>query len=273
MITTITQLLKQSNTLLGESRSGEILLAHVLKKNLAYLYTHPEKILTDDEIKLFQNLIERRKQGEPIAYILGEQEFYSLNFKVTKDTLIPRPETELLVDEALKIISDKPCKVLELGIGSGSVAITLAKLKPNIHMLATDISQAALNIAIENARHHQVNNIDFILSDWFKNIKAQKFDLIISNPPYIADDDPHLAQLQFEPLRALTSGEKGLDDLALIINHASDYLVDEGYLLLEHGYDQKEAVQTLCRNAKFEHIQTLLDMAGQPRITLGQKTC
>jgi release factor glutamine methyltransferase len=270
---TIAQALKISKTLLEESRSGEILLAQVLKQSRAYLYAYPEKILTDDEIKLFQSLVARRKQGEPIAYILGEQEFYSLNFKVTKDTLIPRPETELLVDEALKLIGDKPCKVLELGIGSGSVAVTLAKLKPNIHMLATDISQEALNVAIDNARHHQVNNIDFILSDWFKNIKPRKFDIIISNPPYIAEQDPHLAQLQFEPKRALTSGENGLDALSHIIHHAGEYLVNKGYLLLEHGYDQKEAVQTLCQNAQFDHIKTLLDIAGQPRVTIGQKSC
>ncbi|MFA6037328.1 MAG: peptide chain release factor N(5)-glutamine methyltransferase [Legionellales bacterium] len=270
MLNTITQLLKQTNMLLGESRSGEILLAHVLKKNVAYLYTHPEKFLTDDERKLFQSLIQRRKQGEPIAYILGEQEFYSLNFKVTQDTLIPRPETELLVDEALKLIGNKPCKVLELGIGSGSVAITLAKLKPNIHMLATDISQEALDVAINNAHAHQVNNIEFLLSDWFKNIPAQKFDLIISNPPYIAEHDPHLAALKFEPRRALTSGETGLDALSDIIHHAGDYLVNKGYILLEHGYDQKDAVQALCRDAQFDDIKTLLDIAGQPRVTFAK---
>lgn len=269
----IKSLLIQTQDFLSESRSGEILLAHVLKKNVAYLYTHPEKTLTDDEIKLFQNLIQRRKQGEPIAYILGEQEFYSLNFKVTPDTLIPRSETELLVDEALKIMGDKPYKVLELGIGSGSVAITLAKLKPNIHMLATDISQEALDVAIDNAHHHRVNNIEFILSDWFKNIPAQKFDLIISNPPYIAEHDPHLAALQFEPKRALTSGETGLDALCDIIHHARDYLVNKGYILLEHGYDQQEAVQALCRDAQFDQIKTLLDIAGQPRVTIGQKLC
>ncbi len=265
--------LKYSSAILNEQRSGEILLAHILKKPRAYLYTYPEKNLTPEEVNSFETLIARRKQGEPIAYILGEQEFYSLNFKVTRDTLIPRPETEMLVDEALKLIPEAPCQVLELGTGSGTVAVTLAKLKLNTYVIATDISNAALEVAKENARNHQIKNIEFMISDWFSNIKSKTFDMIISNPPYIAQDDPHLENLSYEPMNALTSGVEGLDDLSHIISHAADYLKPNGWLLLEHGFDQKESIQTLFKNAKFKDIQTLSDLAGQPRITMGQKAC
>jgi release factor glutamine methyltransferase len=272
-MTTIVDILKQAQILLNEPRSGEILLAHILKKSRAYLYTYPEKILTPEEIKLFETLIARRQQGEPIAYLVGEQEFYSLNFKVTRDTLIPRPETEMLVEEALKHIQDASCQILELGTGSGAIAVTLAQLKPNVHVIATDISNAALEIAKENALIHQVNNIEFILSDWFSNLKLKTFDMIISNPPYIAEYDHHLENLSYEPINALTSGAQGLDALNHIIALAPEYLKPNGCLLVEHGFDQKESVQTLFNNAKFKDIQTLSDLAGNPRITMGQKTC
>ncbi|MGA2654772.1 MAG: peptide chain release factor N(5)-glutamine methyltransferase [Gammaproteobacteria bacterium] len=270
---TIMHALKQAQILLNEPRSGEILLAHVLKKSPAYLYTYPEKMLTPEETDLFQNLIKRRVQGEPIAYIIRKKEFYSLEFKVTNDTLIPRPETEMLVDAALNIIADKPCKVLELGIGAGSVAITIAKLKPQAQVTATDISVDALTVAKENAHMHQVKNIDFILSDWFKDIPSLKFDIIISNPPYIAENDPHLDDLQYEPRRALIAGVTGLMDLEHIIANASFYLQDGGWLLVEHGYDQQNAVQDLFKAAGYLAINTLLDLSGQPRATVGQKSC
>lgn len=270
---TIAQILKQSAEYLDETRPGEILLAFVLNQSRAYLYTYPEKSLKDNDIKLFENLIKRYEQGEPIAYIIGKKEFYSFEFVVTKDTLIPRPETEILVDEALKIIGDKPCKVLELGIGSGCVAITIAKLKPQIHMLATDISEAALTVAQKNARNLEVTNIDFILSNWYQNIPQEKFDLIISNPPYIAEDDPHLTDLKFEPKSALVADDHGLKDLQHIIMHAKDYLKEGGWLLLEHGYNQKEAVDMLLNANQYCHVKTLKDLAELPRVSLGQMKC
>ena len=179
-MTTITALLTESKSLLNESRSGEIVLAYALKQSRAYLYTHPEQVLSPEELELFTTLIHRRAMGEPIAYLLGEKEFYSLNFKVTPDTLIPRPETEVLIDEALLLTpEEKKCNILELGVGSGAIAVTLAKLRPQANVLGTDISQAALDIAQKNAKQHDVNNTEFLLRDWFENLPMQKYNLII----------------------------------------------------------------------------------------------
>jgi release factor glutamine methyltransferase len=270
---TVAQALKQAQTLLDESRSGEILLGFVLKKSRAYLYTYPEKPIEPDDFQLFQTLIRRRQQGEPIAYLIGEKEFYSLHFKVTPDTLIPRPETELIIDQALQLLPDTFNKILELGTGSGAIAVTLAQLRPQWQVFATDISAAALDIAQYNAQQYQLKNIDFLLSNWFQEIPKQQFNLIISNPPYIAEQDEHLQDLRYEPLSALQAGERGLDDLEIIIQAASDYLCSHGYLLLEHGYDQQQAVQDLLHQAKFVKVTTVSDLAGLPRISLGQKPC
>ncbi len=266
-MTTNANILKQAQDLLGEPRSGEILLGAILKKNRAYLYAYPDQIVLPEDLQLFHTLISRRAQGEPIAYLLGEKEFYSLNFKVTRDTLIPRPETEMLIDEALKLLPSTANKILELGTGSGAIAITLAKLRPNWQIMATDISGKALKVAIDNAQRHEVNNIDFILSDWFSNIPAQKFDLIISNPPYVANLDPHLDSLRYEPLSALQAGVHGLDDITTIIKNAPPYLINGGMLLLEHGYNQEQEVKTLLKQAKFREIETLNDLGNCPRVT------
>jgi release factor glutamine methyltransferase len=267
----IKSLLQKAQALLGESRSGEILLAYVLKQSQTFLYTYPEKIITQEELTQFENLISERQQGVPIAYLIGEKEFYSLNFKVTPDTLIPRCETEILIDEALRILSvDASSKILELGTGSGAIAITLAKHLPHAQVLATDISVKALQVASENAQHYALNNIDFIHSDWFAEIPSQTFDLIISNPPYVANNDPHLNALRYEPLSALAAGEKGLDCLEKIIANAPDYLSKNGWLLLEHGYDQENSVQQLLKNKSFQNIQTITDLAGLPRVTISR---
>lgn len=270
----IKNVLQQAHAQLAESRSGEILLEFVLKKDRAYLYTYPEKILTQQEYDLFQALIARRAQGEPIAYLIGKKEFYSLSFKVTKDTLIPRPETETVVEQVLRLFPDnRPCQVLELATGSGTLAVTLAKLRPNWHILATDISEPALQVARDNAARYALQNIDFLLSDWYAKIPLQQFNLIVSNPPYIANDDPHLADLGFEPISALIAGTQGLDCLAIIIKSAKDYLLPDGWLVLEHGFDQAEAVQNLLHVAQFVKVITISDLSGMPRVTLGQKIC
>jgi release factor glutamine methyltransferase len=267
----IKALLQNAQALLGEGRSGEILLAYVLKQSQTFLYTYPEKTVTPEEVRQFENLITQRQQGMPIAYLIGEKEFYSLNFKVTKDTLIPRPETELLIDEALKILPvDNTCKILELGTGSGAIAITLAKHLPNAQILATDISANALQVARENAQHYDLNNINFLLSDWFTKIPNQTFDVIISNPPYVVENDPHLLALRHEPLSALTAGEKGLDCLEKIIAKAPEYLSKDGWLLLEHGYDQENSVQQLLKTHHFQSIKTITDLATLPRVTLSR---
>ncbi|HLF66635.1 MAG TPA: peptide chain release factor N(5)-glutamine methyltransferase, partial [Gammaproteobacteria bacterium] len=265
--------LQNAHRLLHESRSGEILLGFVLQQSRTYLYTYPEKIITPSQNKLFEALLSDRAKGTPIAYLLGEKEFYSLNFKVTPDTLIPRPETELLVDTALELLSAGEAKILELGTGSGAIAVSLAKQRANLKIIATDFSPAALEVAKENVAHYGLNTIDLMLSDWFSNIPPQTFDLIISNPPYIADTDPHLQQgdLRFEPLSALQSGVDGLDDIRQIIMQAGTYLAPGGRVLLEHGYDQAEKLQSLFKQAHFHQIKTLRDLAGIPRVTWARK--
>jgi release factor glutamine methyltransferase len=249
----------------------EILLANVLNVNRAYLHCHSERNLTQNEMDRFYSDVARRQKGEPIAYIIGKKEFWSLDFKVTKDTLIPRPETELLVETVFSLWDkSKPLKLLELGTGSGAIAISIAKECSNFHVTATDISKDALIIAEENKNHHQIKNIDFIQSDWFMNIK-DKFDMIVSNPPYISEDDPHLleADLRFEPIGALSSGKTGLEAISHILAHAKKYLFSQGCVLLEHGYNQGEIVKELFLENRFFKVRTLKDINGLARVTFG----
>ncbi len=273
MSVTIKHALQDAHHVLGEPRSGEILLGFILRQTRAYLYTYPDKIIPEDKHQRFQNLKTKRAQGVPIAYLLGEKEFYSLRFKVTPDTLIPRPETELLIDTVLEILPSEQAKVLDLGTGSGVIAITLAKLRPHLQVMATDFSAPALQVAKDNAKQYDLTNIEFLLSHWFDSIAPQAFDIIVSNPPYIADRDPHLKQgdVRFEPETALQSGAEGLDDLKQIIKLAPAYLVSGGSLLVEHGFDQADAVQALFKTAGFHKISTVKDLAGLARMTWANK--
>lgn len=251
---------------------AEILLGYVLNKNRAYLFAHPEVLLNQQQFKSYQNLLNQRDQGVPIAYLIGEREFWSLNLKVNEHTLIPRHETELLVELALEKIDDSAdtC-ILELGTGSGAISLALAKEKPHWQIIACDINEEALHVAKENAAYHQLNNISFYHSNWFSKIPQRQYDAIVSNPPYIADDDPHLKKgdLRFEPQKALVSGQKGLADLQWIIEQGYDYLLPNGILLLEHGYDQKLNVQAILNKLGYKKVQTWQDMQGQDRVTEG----
>ena len=220
---------------------AEILLCSVLNYDRSKLYAYPEENLSEKEIKEFNHLIDERAKGFPVAHITGHKEFWSLSFKVSKHTLIPRPETELLVETALNLINkNKLQNIIDLGTGSGAIAIAIASEQPNLDIVATDINEKALEIAKQNSKFHQTININFKQSNWFKDIGDDLYDLIISNPPYIRDNDPHLEQgdVRFESRTALVSGKVGLEDINTIVNASSQYINNSGWLLIEHGYDQ-----------------------------------
>ncbi len=251
---------------------AEILLSHCIKKPRSYLRAWPEKQLDTSLCELYYTLVCRRQQGQPLAYITGVREFWSRDFIITQDVLIPRPDTELLIDLSLKLIPDNQAiRLIDLGTGSGIIAVTLAAEKPDCEVIATDLNLAALNVARENAKRHQLSNIVFKQSCWFAEIETTDLDLVISNPPYIAVDDPHLLQngLQFEPRNALVSANQGLQDICLIANQARSHLKPHGHLLIEHGYNQQSAVQTIFRNLNYHQVITHHDLAGNPRVTRG----
>ena len=314
---------------------AQLLLQNVLNVNRAWLISHENDALQANIHGAFMAFLQRRLNGEPIAYILGYREFYGLKFKVSPDTLIPRPDTETLVDAALAKIpqnditssSSFPRKresnlnvnqelnvnqkmdsrfrgndgvnlgeqsylaqklldsafrrnddfrILDLGTGSGAIALAIAKHRPQAFVLALDVSQAALDVAIVNAKNLKIPNVEFVLSDWFSALNQQnnmqKFDVIVSNPPYIEQNDEHLSQgdLRFEPISALASGADGLDAICIIISQAKNHLNPHGWLLLEHGYNQAANVANLLKKAGFSHIETIKDLGGNDRVTLGK---
>ncbi|MCK5829254.1 MAG: peptide chain release factor N(5)-glutamine methyltransferase [Methylococcales bacterium] len=279
MIDIQTTLTKATERLLSTSDSpsldAEVLLCHVLKKTRSHLRAWPEKELQSIDYAHFSQLLEQRHQGVPIAYITGNREFWSRNFKVNSDVLIPRPDTELLIELCLTLLTDKPsAHIIDLGTGTGIIAITLAAERPDLKIIATDISLPAISIAKQNATIHHTENIHFIESNWFNNIADSTFDLVISNPPYIAGNDPHLTQgdVRFEPKGALTAKDCGLDDIKNIVQQAHHYLIPGGTLLIEHGYDQQSAVQKIFSTYNYHDIKTHTDLSGNPRVTTGQWT-
>ncbi|MFK5914532.1 MAG: peptide chain release factor N(5)-glutamine methyltransferase [Woeseiaceae bacterium] len=253
----------------------ELLLCSVLKKDRSFFRAWPEHKMADKDLFSFKNLLSERLQGKPIAHILGERGFWSLNLKVTKDTLIPRPDTERLVELALEHIpAQASWRLLDLGTGTGAIALSLAKECSTCQVTATDQSRAALEVAQINAKENNINNIDFIKSDWFGELDAERFNMIVSNPPYIKENDPHLKQgdVRFEPLSALTSGEDGLNDIRDIIQNSQNYLTEKGVLLLEHGYDQAEEVCLLLTQAGFHNVRNIKDDNDIPRVSIGTKS-
>jgi release factor glutamine methyltransferase len=252
---------------------AQLLLEHTLSVNHAWLIAHNNDELDPKTYQQFQALIERRISGEPIAYILGEREFYGLRLKVTSDTLIPRSDTETLVDAALTLIPTNVSNtLLDLGTGSGAIALAIAKNRPITQVTAIDASKSALDVAVENAQILKIFNITFVQSDWFAALGDGKFDVIVSNPPYIESNDAHLNQgdLRFEPMTALASGRDGLDDIRYIIANAKHHLKPNGCLMLEHGYNQAHAVAELLKSAEFSNIHHVKDLAGIHRVTVGQ---
>lgn len=243
------------------------LLCLTLGKNHAWLLANDDYQLNKEEEHKLNALIKKREQGVPFAYLSGNKGFYHLNFKVTPDTFIPRPETELLIDVALDLFTDKtePYHVLDLGTGSGVIAVTLADKNPHWQVVATDFSESALEVAKQNA----TNPIHFQQGRWFDAVSNQRFDFIVSNPPYIEENDLYLNDLKHEPMNALISGKDGLDDIRLIIQQAPNYLKENGYLLLEHGYNQQTKIISLLQK-KFTHIQTFQDYNFHNRAILAQ---
>lgn len=249
---------------------AELLLAHLLGKDRTYLRAWPEIVMSPVPSQQYAELIEARKHGMPVAYLITYRDFWSGRFKITPEVLIPRPETELLVEMSLaRIPVGQAMSVLELGTGSGIIAISLAMERPEISILATDISAAALEVARENAEKHRITQIDFRICDWFESIPGKKFDLIVSNPPYVAKNDPHLNQgdLRFEPKIALESGDFGLDALKTIADNAREWMQAGGTLLLEHGYQQAGALHELLHLFGYCEIRTRNDLQGHPRVT------
>lgn len=245
---------------------AELLIAYALNKPRAYLYSHSDEDLNKDAEKSLMSLAKRLIKGEPIAYLLGKKEFYSLELTVNHDVLIPRPETECLVEWVLANIeeSGELC-VADLGTGSGAIAIALAHNRPHWQVLATDISDKALQVAKHNVEKHHLSNIECYLGNWCQALPEKKFDVIISNPPYIASKDPHLKALSYEPKQALVSGKYGLCDIPEIITQATHQLKNGGTLVLEHGYHQQVDIVLMFENAGYTHIETHNDLAEIPR--------
>lgn len=250
----------------------QCLLQAVLQVDRAWLLTHPEHKLIDEQHARYAALFERRLIGEPIAYLLASREFYGLNFKVTPATLIPRPETELLVELALQRIPQHCAfRVLDMGIGSGAIALSIAHARPDAEVVAVDTSTAALEVAQFNAQRLGLKNIRLLHSDWFSALHDERFDIIVSNPPYIAADDAHLAQgdVRFEPRIALASGADGLDDIRRIVAEAKAHLNVKGWLLLEHGYGQAAHVRALLLQSGFAGVFSARDLSGIERVSGG----
>jgi len=252
---------------------AEVLLCHSLQKNRSYLRTWPEKKLSSEQIVQYESLLTQRLQGTPIAYITGHREFWSHDFLVTPDVLIPRPDTETLIECCLQFIApEKEAKLIDLGTGSGIIAITLSLEFPALTISASDYSAAALKIARQNAINHHVAQINFIQSHWFEQIMPQHFDFIISNPPYIHQADIHLTQgdVRFEPKSALIAANKGLQDIITISEQSRSYLKKGGYLIFEHGYDQKQSVYNILSQYNYQNIHCVHDLSGHARVTYAQ---
>lgn len=252
---------------------AEVLLAFALNKSRSHLYTWPEQVLDDSQLEQFNSLVERRYRGEPIAYITGVREFWGLPITVTPDTLIPRPETEHLVEIALQNIpEDQACFVADLGTGSGAIALAIASERSNASIEASDVSEAAIAVAKINQAQLNLPNISFKLGRWFEAFTTQKFNIIVSNPPYVAEQDPHLERgdLRFEPVTALSSGADGLEDIKIIIEQARDYLTEGAYLLLEHGFNQADDIIDLFENSGYSDVQCFRDYGERERATIGR---
>ena len=272
---TVRELLAAATRRLDGARiDAELLLAHALGVSRARLYAWPEHEPEPKQREAFDRLVAARERGEPIAYLTGRREFWSLDLAVTPDVLIPRHETELLVELALdRIAHDRKVRVADLGTGSGAIALALARERPLARVTATDASEAALDVARRNAARLGIGNVAFAVGDWHAALGDARFDLIVSNPPYIAAGDAHLAQgdLRFEPAAALASGADGLDAIRRIVADAPEHLADGGALLLEHGFDQSLRVRALLDAAGFQNVTSVSDNGGHERVTLGTK--
>lgn len=237
----------------------------------SWLFSHADELLNEKQLKTLEVWVKEAEQGKPIAYILGHKAFWTLDLLVTQDTLIPRPETEQIIELALQL-EQHPMSILDLGTGTGAIALSLAQEWPKSQVQACDLSEAALAVAKKNALRNHVNNASFFCSNWFSAVpKDSKFDLIVSNPPYIDPEDHHLAALTYEPISALAAENKGLSDLEKLAYQAKCYMIKGATLMLEHGYDQGPAVRKLLADEGYKNVITHKDLAGHDRITVAQK--
>ena len=258
---------------LGERVDAELLLLHVVKQPRSWLFTHADDVPGMDVQTAYAALVGRRAAGEPVAYITGQRGFWSLDLEVTPATLIPRPETELLVELALqRLLVDAACSVADLGTGSGAIALAIARERPHAQVIATDASAAAIVVAQRNAQRHAIGNVAFVHGDWLAPLAGQCFDLIVSNPPYIEAADPHLAQgdLRHEPVSALVSGTDGMDDIRRIVRDSRAHLHPDGWLLFEHGWKQGDAARALLQVTGFADAFTAQDLEGRDRVSGGR---
>ncbi len=269
---TVAELLVQAGRAIDRV-DAELLLAHALGESRSWLFAHATDSVADAADASFQTLLQRRIKGEPVAYLTGRQGFWTLDLEVGPATLIPRPETELLVELALaRIPVNEAVRVADLGTGSGAIALSIAKERPAVWVIASDASAAALEVAQRNADSNGIANIEFRSGDWFEPLQVEQFDIIVSNPPYIADGDPHLdkGDLRFEPALALSCGRDGLDAIRTIVRDAGAHLDAGGWLLLEHGWDQGEAVRGLLDVAGFIAVETARDLESRERVSVGR---
>ena len=293
-MTTVREALGRARALGVASLDAQLLLARVLATTRTRLIADDDRTLAADESRLWDRWIERRLAGEPIAYLLGEKEFHGLMLEVSADVLVPRPETELMVDWASMLIESlgerglsdsalrdngeraasapraRPIRVVDLGTGSGAIAVALKQLRPHAVVTATDVSAAALAVARRNADRLSLA-IEFVEASWWRGLEGRRFDVAVANPPYISAADPHLAALRHEPILALTPGGDGLAALGEIVAAAASHLAPRGRLLLEHGFDQGEAVRDLLAGAGFAEVETRRDLGGHERATGGRK--
>lgn len=268
---TVQELLRSADDLPrdGGRRDVEILLGHCLHKPRTWLYTWPETEVSPERVQHFEQLLLERRKGLPVAYLTGLREFWSLQLEVSSHTLIPRPETETLVEWALELALPGDASVLDLGTGSGAIALAVASERPHWQVTALDASTEALQIARGNASRAGLERVSFIESDWYQGVSERRFNLLLSNPPYIDPDDPHLVlgDVRFEPRSALVAPDGGLADLARLVTGAPTQLLPGGWLLLEHGFEQGSAVRELLRDRGFSEVATRRDIAGHERIT------
>lgn len=266
------QAIVQLNQSESRRRDAEILLAFVTGKSRTFILAFDETPLTQPQLQQLDLLLARRVNGEPIAHLVGEREFWSLPLRVSPFTLIPRPDTESLVEQALARMPASACSVLDLGTGTGAIALAIASERPDCEIIALDLIPEAVELARDNAKRLGIKNVRVLQSNWFSALHSQRFSVIVSNPPYIDREDPHLAQgdVRFEPLSALVADENGLADLRTLVKTSRQFLEPGGWLLLEHGWTQAVAVQQLLEEAGFNEVQTCQDYGGNDRLTAGR---
>lgn len=272
MHSAVNRLLLNSTYANSPKCDAEVILQFVTGKSRAYIMAFGETALTHAQQEKLESLLQRRLKGEPVAYLVGEREFWSLPLLVSPVTLIPRPDTECLVELALSLMPKTACRVADLGTGTGAIALAMASERSDCQVIGVDYYPKAVELAKQNAEKLKIHNVTFIESHWFSALEKQLFTIIVSNPPYIDANDPHLRQgdIRFEPLSALVANEKGLSDIRHIISLAPQYIITGGWLLIEHGWQQAEDVQALFSQTGYTNIKTYKDYAGNNRVTLGQ---